>query len=196
MNRLPILHKLTPSRDNNYRIWFKKHGPEHLVANGRYFNGWSKVVHLDQFQKQIRKSTAFLPKYIDVVHAVDQQFLPIFKKIVFFPLLPDQKLASLITRPKACPIVLGFGMRTHIIQIVGKVEEVGMVPLLACEVYDLGMLLRHIGKFLNESRKWRFSTTILRILLPSIIDCGTHSISRYFPRRNCVSYPRELCQIT
>jgi len=35
---------------------------------------------------------------------------------------------------KVCLIELGFGMRAHIIQIASSVEEVGIVPLLACEI--------------------------------------------------------------
>jgi len=61
LNRLTIPHSVAPSRDNNYRIWFQKHGPEHLVANGRYCNDLPEGVHLDQFEKQIPKSTACLP---------------------------------------------------------------------------------------------------------------------------------------
>jgi hypothetical protein len=93
-----------------------------------------KGVHLDQFKNQIPKSTACLPQYIDVVYAVSQQFLPVVKIFVFNPLIPGRKLGSFITRHKVCPIELGFGIRANVIQIVGSVEEVGIVPLLACEV--------------------------------------------------------------
>jgi len=58
---------------------------------------------------------------------------------------------------------------------------------------DLGMLLRLIG---SESRKWILSTNTLRILLPFIINCGSHLSSRNLLSRNCALYPRDLCEIT
>ena len=87
-----------PFRDNTYRICFQEHGPEHLVANGKYFNRLPKGVHLDQIQKEIPKSTACLPMYIDDVHAVGHQFLRIVENSVFNPLIPARKLGSFITR--------------------------------------------------------------------------------------------------
>jgi len=58
----------------------------------------------------------------------------LLKNFVLYPLIPDRKLGSFITRHKVCPIEHGFGMRAHIIQIVGIVEEVAIVHLFACEV--------------------------------------------------------------
>jgi len=40
-----------------------------------------------------------------------------------------------------CPTDLGFGIRTNIVQILGRVEELGIVPLLACEVKRFGTAL-------------------------------------------------------
>jgi len=142
------------------------------------------------------KNTICLPRYIDVIHGVGQQFLPIVKNFVFYLLIPDRKLGSFTTWHKVCPIVLGFGLVAHIIQIVSRVEEVWIIPLLALSSNDMGMLLRPIGKYLSESRKWRFSTTLLRILLPPSINCGAHLSWRNLRRRNCASYPRDLCEIT
>jgi len=88
---------------------------------------------MEQVQKQIPKSTGCLTQYIDVVHTLGQQFLPIVKNVVFYTLMPGRKLDSFITT-HVCPILRGFGKRIHIIQIVGSVEGVGIVPLLACEV--------------------------------------------------------------
>ena len=85
MNRLTKPRTVALFRDNTHSIWFQKHGPEHLVANGRYCNGLPKRVQLDQFQKQISKCTACLPQYIDVVQAVSQQFLPIAKTLSLTP---------------------------------------------------------------------------------------------------------------
>ena len=85
LNSLAVSHTVAPSRDNTYRIRFQKHGPEHLIANGRYCNGLPRWVHLDQIQKQILKSTARLPQYIDVVHTVGQQFFPLDHLLSFNP---------------------------------------------------------------------------------------------------------------
>jgi len=125
LNRLTIPHTVAPSRDNTYRILLQNHGSEYLFANGRYCNGLPKGLHFDQFQKQISKSTACLPQYIGIVHAVGQQFLPIVKNFVSNPLIPGRNLGLFITRHKDCPIELGFGMRAHIIQIVGSFENLG-----------------------------------------------------------------------
>jgi hypothetical protein len=46
--------------------------------------------------------------------------------------MPLHKLGALINR--VCPIKFGLGIRAHIIYIVGRVEEVGVLPLFACQV--------------------------------------------------------------
>jgi len=48
--------------------------------------------------------------------------------------MPGRNMSSYNTRHKVCPIVFGFVMRAHIIQIVGSVDEMALVPLLACEI--------------------------------------------------------------
>ena len=60
INSLPFSYTVAPSRDNTYRIQVQKYGLEHLVANWRYCNGFPKGFQLDQFQKQIPKSTSSL----------------------------------------------------------------------------------------------------------------------------------------
>ena len=125
---------LGPSPDNTYREGFQNYGTKHLVANGRYWYSLAKAVHLDQFQRQIPKSRACLPQYIYLVHAVNQQFFPIVKILVFYPRITGRKLSSVITRHKVSPIALGFGMRGHIIQIIGHNVLMGLVSLLPCEI--------------------------------------------------------------
>ena len=71
---------------------------------------------------------------IDVVHAVGQQLLPIFKNVFNYSRIPARKLGSVITRHKVYRIVLVFEMRAHIIQIFGSVEEMIVVALLAFEI--------------------------------------------------------------
>jgi hypothetical protein len=68
----------------------------------------------------------------------------------------------------------------------------GSFPFFHVISNDLGMLLRLIG---SESRKWILSTNTLRILLPFIINCGSHLSSRNLLSRNCALYPRDLCEI-
>ena len=46
---------VAPSRDNTYRIRFRKNGSEHLIANGQYCDSSPKEVQLDEFQKQLTK---------------------------------------------------------------------------------------------------------------------------------------------
>lgn len=45
---------------------------------------------------------------------------------------------------------------------------------------------------LSEKRKWRLSSTLLRILLPSIINFDNYLSFRNFQSRNCASYPRVV----
>jgi len=116
---LVIPHSVAPCYDNTYITWFPKHGTEQLVANGRYFDNSPKGIHLDQFQKEFPKSTACLRQYIEVVCAVCQQILPIVTNS---------------SPNKVCPIVLGFGIRAQIIQIVICVDEMGVIPLLSCDI--------------------------------------------------------------
>jgi len=60
----------------------------------------------------------------------------------------------------------------------------------------LGMLLRPIDKKFNESKKCRCSTHILKILVPSITNSGSHLSSKNLRSKNCASYHRELCDMT
>jgi hypothetical protein len=94
--RLANTHSVPCSRDNTYSVWFQKHCPEHLIANGRYSDSLPKGVHFDQLQKQIPKRTTRLHQYIDIVHAVGQGLLLIAENFVFLLLIPFQKLGSLI----------------------------------------------------------------------------------------------------
>ena len=68
-------------------------------------------------------------------------------------------------------------MRAHIIQIVGRVYELGIVPLLACEIEIVVHGLEIHWQIVSESRKWLLSTIVRRNLLPSFISCGAHSFS-------------------
>ena len=45
------------------------------------------------------------------------------------------------------------------------------------------------GRKLSESKKYRFSTIILSILVPSIINWHVRLSSREFRSKNCLSYP-------
>ena len=49
---------------------------------------------------------------------------------------------------------------------------------------------------MSESKKCKFSTHMLRILVPSIINCVTRLSSRNIRSRNCASSPREVWEIT
>ena len=97
LNRLEVARTVAPSRYNTCSIRLQKYGKEHLVANGRYCYCFAEWVHLDQFQKQISKSTACLLQYIDIIHAVRQELFLISEYFVFLLLVPVQKLGSLIT---------------------------------------------------------------------------------------------------
>ena len=141
LNRVTIPHTVASSRYNTYRIWCQKHSPEHLIANGRYSNGLPKGVHLDKIKKHIPKSIACLPQCIDVVNAVGQQFLPIFKNYVCYPLYQSGNWVRSSPFIKVWPIELGFGMRAHTNEIVGCVVEVGIVPLLECVIKSFGHAL-------------------------------------------------------
>jgi len=129
----------------NYSVWFKEHCPEHLIANGRYRDSLNKVVHFDQFQKQIPKRTERLPQYIDIVHAVGQELLFIAENFVFLHIIPFQNFCSLIARHVVCSIDLDFGIRTDIFQMVGRVKEVRIIPVLAWEIKLSGHAFRLIG---------------------------------------------------
>ena len=84
-----------------------------------------------------------------------------------------------------------------VVHAVGQhVKEVGIVPFLHVRSNDLGMLLRLIGKKVNESKNFRWSTVILKILVPSITNSGFHFNSKNLRIKNCASYPRELCDMT
>ena len=72
-----------------------------------------------------------MPQYINIIQAISQEFFLITENFVFLLLIPVQKLGTLITRHKVRPTVLGFGVRAHIIQILGCVEEIGVMPFLA-----------------------------------------------------------------
>jgi len=50
-NKLAIQHSVKHSRVNTYSVWFRKHCPELVIANGRYRDGLPKRVHFYQFQK-------------------------------------------------------------------------------------------------------------------------------------------------
>jgi len=52
LNRLPIPHTVTRSQDNTYSVGFQEHGPEHLIANGRYSYCFHKRVNLNQCQNK------------------------------------------------------------------------------------------------------------------------------------------------
>jgi hypothetical protein len=60
--------------------------------------------------------------------------------------IPCQKLGSLIAWQIVCPVALDFGISAHIIQIPSRVEEMGLIPLLALWSNDLGMLFKLISK--------------------------------------------------
>jgi len=139
-NRLSMSHSVPCSRDNTYSVLFQKHCPEHLIENGWYSFCLPKRVHFDQFQKQIPKRTC-LPQYIDIVHAGGQELLLIAETFIFLLLIPFQKLGLLIASHLVCPTERGFGIRTHIVQIVGRVKEVRIIPLLGCEIKWLGYVL-------------------------------------------------------
>jgi len=68
--------------------------------------------------------------------------------------------------------------------------------ILHVRSYDLGMLFRFTGRKLRESNKWRFSTILLRILVPSIMNWCVHLSSKNFHSINCAFYSRELWDIT
>jgi len=75
------------SRDNTYSQILET-GSEHLVTNGKFYNDFPKVVILDEFKKQIPKSTACLSKYNYVVHEVSQHSLPYVNNIALYPRKP------------------------------------------------------------------------------------------------------------
>jgi len=69
-----------------------------------------------------------------VVHAVGQELLFIAETFIYLLLIPFQKLGLLIATHVVCPTERGFGIRTHIVQIVGPVKEVRIIPILGCEI--------------------------------------------------------------
>jgi hypothetical protein len=73
-----------------------------------------------------------LPQYIDIIHAVGQQFLLIGEYFTCLFLVPLQELGALISGHIFRPVKFGFWIRTHIIQIVGRVDKVGVKPFPAC----------------------------------------------------------------
>ena len=82
----------------------------------------------------------------------------------------------------------------QIIEIIDRFEEMGVMPFLACEVDDLGMLFRLIGKKLGESTKIILNTHTKNF---SAIHYQLRHPSLFQKRRdrNCASYPQELCEI-
>jgi hypothetical protein len=58
------------------------------------------------------------------------------------------------------------------------------------------LFFKLIGRKFKESKKNKLSTSMLRILLPSIMSSAVHLSSRNWRSRNCASYPRELWEIT
>jgi hypothetical protein len=57
---------------------------------------WNESI-LTSFKSKFIISTASVPQYIDIIHAVLQELFLISENFVFLLLLPVQKLASLIT---------------------------------------------------------------------------------------------------
>jgi hypothetical protein len=57
---------------------------------------WRKGSILTNFKNKYPKSTACLPQYIDIVHAVRQELLLIAENFVFLLHIPFQNLSSLI----------------------------------------------------------------------------------------------------
>jgi len=120
-----------PMYASHWRAWFQKHGPEYVVQMDDIVMACRKGSILTKLNSNSEKNN--MPAPVQWRRPCSsQQFLPIVKNFVFYPLIPGPKLGSISTH-KVYPIVLGFGMRTQIIQIVCSVEEVGIVPLLACE---------------------------------------------------------------
>ena len=58
-----------------------------------------------------------------------------------------------------------------------------------------GLLFMLVCMKCNESKKWRFSTDILRILVTSIINSDPISVPKDYAAKTA-SYARELCEIT
>jgi len=175
-------------RDNTYRIWFQKHGPVHLVAYGRYCNSLLKCVHLDQFQKQIPKITTCLPQYINVVHAVGQQFHPTLKNC---PLTPR-------TKPK---IGLVHHLTLSVLNDKPHVPNwwlcsiIGDSTLLACELEWFGHAINARWKILKWIQKVDIRHNHTKNSATLHYQLRAHLSSRNL-RRNCASYPRVLREIT
>lgn len=129
-NTLAISHTLTPCWVNSHNVRCKKLCTKTFIENGRNCNWLRKQAHFDQFKKQVPKSKTRLPLYIEVI-------LPEFSRItetyVLLLLEPNQKLGSLLTWHKICPILLGFEIGPHTIQILGRVK-VDMKALIALMV--------------------------------------------------------------
>ena len=86
---------------------------------------------LTNFKKQISKRAACLLQYIRVVHEICQQFILIKEYLTFLLLVSFQKLGAFIHGYAVCPVKFGFKIGAQIIQVLGRVEEVGLVSLLA-----------------------------------------------------------------
>jgi hypothetical protein len=124
LNRLAVSHKVPRSRDNTYSVRFQKHGPKYLISNGRYCYSLPKWFHLAKFQKQISKSVAFLPQYVNIIEAVGQQLVLITVVCLFAP-RTISNIGSLINRHIVYPIVLMFRINAHIIEILYRIIKCG-----------------------------------------------------------------------
>jgi hypothetical protein len=150
---LAVSHTVTPCWDNTHSARFKKCCMKTLIGNGRNFNWLPKQVHFDQFQKQVPACKTWLPLYIDVI-------LPELSLIMetFVLLLPEpsQKLGSLLTWHIICPIILGYEIGSHTIQILGRVK-VDMKALIALMVKKFG----HAFQKHWDGDKWIYKMQVL-----------------------------------
>ena len=89
--------------------------------------------------EKIPKSTAFLLKYIDVVHTVGQKILPKFKNFVFETSYQSKNWAR-SSPNKVIPIELEYGIRAHEIQLSAVLKKWGYYPFLHVRSNDLGIL--------------------------------------------------------